>query len=282
MPELPEVESIRLDLVPSLEGQILTKLELVRTDILRLWPEDLPTTTLDLRTLEAIKRHGKYLLFHFSGAYTLLIHLRMTGKLIYLPALPEEEQEALLHAKHTHALLHFTSGTLLFNDVRRFGRLTILKDSELATLPGGFNTMGPDALDSSFTWETLRTFAQAHPKMPVKSLLMDQRAVAGIGNIYADEALFHGAVRPMRPASSITDAEWQLLTSEMKRILLDATLQGGTSFRDYRKADNQMGQYASKLFVYGRAGEPCYTCGEQLASVVIGGRRSVYCPHCQL
>ncbi len=288
MPELPEVETIRLDLESYLRGATLTNLQLLSPDIFLGWPTDLALSSLEGKTLLSIDRLGKYLIFHFSGGLLLLVHLRMTGKLLYLPALPETERTRYLKDKHTHVLFTFTKPSageeealLLYHDVRRFGRLTLVLEEDLATLPGGFNELGPDALADTFNWTVLQGFANKHQKMPVKSLLLDQRAVAGIGNIYADECLFQAKIRPDRPASSLTELEWQTLTQEVVTILRQSIALGGTSFRDYRNASNEQGQYAAKLQVYSRAGAACFTCGQTLSSLMIGGRRSIYCEHCQ-
>ncbi len=281
MPELPEVEIIRSYLEPVLSGQALRKLELRREDIVSTWPKELPAHVIQGKELTTIDRKGKYLLFNFADEFTLLIHLRMTGKLLFLPSLPEEEQLQVMENKHTHALLHFPAGILAFNDVRRFGRLEIIQSDHSPTLPGGFLTLGPDAVGDEFTWQDLRDFAKHHSRISVKALLLDQRAVAGVGNIYADETLFRSAILPHRLAGEISDAEWQMVYQELRNVLFSSINAGGTSFRDYRNAGNREGTFKQFLQVYGRSGLPCVNCGSLLQTIKIAGRSTVFCPVCQ-
>ncbi|NCC82853.1 MAG: bifunctional DNA-formamidopyrimidine glycosylase/DNA-(apurinic or apyrimidinic site) lyase [Clostridia bacterium] len=281
MPELPEVETIRRNLQPVLCNNVLASLELRRMDIVQFWPQGLLVSVLEAQTLLRIDRHGKYLLFYFTGDLILMIHLRMTGKLLFLPGLSAEDQIKYTVDKHTHALLNFSSGTLIFNDVRRFGRLTVIEQAHLYSLPGGYNTSGPDAISDAFTPEILYNCAQRHAKMPVKSLLLDQSCVAGIGNIYADESLYRSHILPDRPSGSLSLPECTILQAAIKSILHKSIELGGTSFRDYRNAGNIKGAYLEHLMVYGKEGKFCQDCGQVLFSKVIGGRRSVYCISCQ-
>ena len=281
MPELPEVQTIVNNLNTYIQGDTLLELNFRRTDVIGSGKG----LSVDYKEfigekLLEVSRHGKYLLFYFTNDLLLIVHLRMTGKLIYLPALNPEDQKAILNHKHSHVRLDFSSGPLIYNDVRRFGRLYFTKINEDTNLNEVLNS-GPDALSAEFTPEYLYKEAQRHPKQAIKTFLLNQKNVAGVGNIYADESLFKAKILPYRPAKSLSKAEIAELHQALIETLKLAIKSGGTSFSDYRNANNAKGSFQDRLYIYGRAGENCLVCNTKLEHKKLAGRTTVYCPHCQ-
>jgi formamidopyrimidine-DNA glycosylase len=272
VPELPEVESIRLTLAQNILGKTILEAEV-------FWPPAaISLPDLDFgelvkgKTIESINRRGKYLLINLSKGLTMIVHFRMTGRLIYYP----EKQPV---AKHTHVILHLVEGELHYSDVRKFGRIQLVpthKAFEVSSLA----KLGPEPLDESFAFDKLGQ-RLARKKSTLKAALLDQRVIAGLGNIYADEALFRAGIYPGRKTDSMKVSEVILLYNSICEILTEGINAGGTSFRDYRDANGQKGQFQENLMVYGRAGLKCKECGEILMKEKIAGRTTVYCPNCQ-
>ncbi|AVM42644.1 DNA-formamidopyrimidine glycosylase [Fastidiosipila sanguinis] len=281
MPELPEVETITRNLNINLVGQKLLSIDFLRKDIIAEKLNPVSEYLLLGESIIKVFRYGKYLLFQFTNNYLMIVHLRMTGKLLYLPLLSEEDKNLYLNHKHTHVIFNFSDGELLFNDVRRFGKIYFSKIDNSVTLEELLNS-GPDALSENFSKDYLYQRSQKSPKKAIKTFLLDQKIVAGIGNIYADECLFLAAIKPNRAAASLTREESSTLHDKIIQVLEDSILSGGTTFSDYRTADNHKGNFQNKLFVYGRAGESCRICSNTLESIKIAGRTTVYCPKCQI
>lgn len=268
MPELPEVEVSRLGITPYLEGQCIERIE-VRQPKLR-WPIPTDVQLAVGETVKGVRRRAKYLLLDTDKG-SLVIHLGMSGALRVRPI-----AEPL--KKHDHVVLHLSSGlSLRLNDPRRFGAV-------LWQMPGQvleqFTKLGPEPLQDTFGGDHLHQCAQGR-RTAVKAFIMDNHVVVGVGNIYATEALFNAGIDPRRQAGRISRARYMLLASAIEDVLRRAIAQGGTSLKDFTQADGKPGYFKQQLHVYGRAGQPCVTCQNELKSVLIGQRNSAYCPQCQ-
>jgi formamidopyrimidine-DNA glycosylase len=269
MPELPEVETTRRGVEPYSSGQEIERLE-VREPRLR-WPvpEDLPAR-LAGQTITAVERRGKYLLFRVSTG-TLLVHLGMSGSLrVVLSGDPV--------GRHDHIDLCLGDGhRLRFNDPRRFGCFLWLDPGERHPL---LAHLGPEPLSTEFDGTLLYRRSRGR-RGPVKNFIMDGKVVVGVGNIYANEALFLAGIDPRRAAGRISRARYQRLADTIKQVLTYAIEQGGTTLRDFVGGDGKPGYFAQQLAVYGRGGEPCVRCGTPLREARLGQRASVYCVACQ-
>ncbi len=266
MPELPEVETIRRGLSFNI-GAVLSEIELNRQDIVRA--RDYEPAELAGRCLEDIDRRGKYLIMSFGGHF-LIVHLGMSGRFYVLP-----EQEPISET-HVHMILHMDNGyKMLYKDARRFGGVWFTAD------PGPvLRKLGPEPFDPAFTIEYLFN-ATRNRKVAIKTFILNQSIIAGLGNIYADESLFAARITPSRPASSLSMPEAQMLHRAIIKVLTQAIKSCGTTFRDYRDGFNQEGQFQNLIQVYGRSGESCKQCSAALERVVIGGRSTHFCPKCQ-
>ena len=269
MPELPEVETTRRGVEPFSAGQRITELR-VRESRLR-WPvpPDLPAILKGLE-VQSVERRAKYLLFRTRKG-TLLVHLGMSGSLRVMdPAAPP--------LKHDHIDLVFENGRCLrFNDPRRFGCFLWVTPGEPHPL---LSRLGPEPLSDAFDGDYLYRLSRGR-KAPVKQFIMDGHVVVGVGNIYANEALFLSKILPHRAAGRISRARYQHLSHNIKQVLTSAITQGGTTLRDFVGGDGKPGYFAQQLFVYGRAGEPCKSCGTPLRERRLSQRSTVYCVACQ-
>ncbi len=268
MPELPEVETTRRGIAPHLVGRRIVGWQ-VRNPALR-WPVVLPE---DLRgqTVRAVERRAKYLLIRLDSG-SLIVHLGMSGNLRVLPV----DSPA---GKHDHVDVVFDSGVLLrLNDPRRFGSVHWQPGAaqEHWLLAG----LGVEPLSDAFTGAYLKGAARGR-RVTVKSLLMDARVVVGVGNIYANEALFLAGIRPTVRAHRVTREAYDALARAVRQVLEGAIGMGGTTLRDFVSADGQPGYFRQSLFVYGRQGQPCRLCGTPLRGIRLGQRATVYCPNCQ-
>ncbi|ATD66294.1 DNA-formamidopyrimidine glycosylase [Luteimonas chenhongjianii] len=269
MPELPEVETTRAGLAPHVLGRRITGVVLRRPDL--RWPiPDEVGAMLPGRRIEAIRRRAKYLLLD-TDAGSALLHLGMSGSLRVLgPDVPVRA--------HDHVDLSLDSGQVLrFNDPRRFGCLLWQPAGETHPL---LRDLGPEPLDDSFDGDHL-FLASRGRRAPVKTFLMDQRIVVGVGNIYAAEALFAAGISPLREAGRISRERYARLAAEVKRILAHAIGRGGTTLRDFISPDGAPGYFEQELTAYGRGGQPCPNCGTPLRSALVGQRATVWCPRCQ-
>jgi formamidopyrimidine-DNA glycosylase len=271
MPELPEVETTRRGVAPFCEGRKVVK-AIVRQKKLR-WP--VPSTLnakIKNKKVFSVKRRGKYLLFEFRQG-CLLIHLGMSGSLRIVDA-------KVPPGKHDHLDLVFEGGNALrFNDPRRFGAVLWVDDPnpmQHALLAG----LGPEPLSSEFDGEYLFQKSR-NRKKAMKLFIMDAQIVVGVGNIYANEALFGAGIRPGRAAGRLTRAQANRLADEIKMVLKQAIESGGTTLRDFVSAEGKPGYFSQTLRVYGRGGEDCVSCGKQLKSTRLGQRATVYCHECQ-
>jgi formamidopyrimidine-DNA glycosylase len=274
MPELPEVETIRQSLDSRITGRQVTGVRV--GDFHGVLNGDEPATfeaRLRGRTITGTRRRGKYIILDLDDDSCVVIHLRMTGNLVLAP-----KSEPPL--RFEHLAIELGDGyELRFSDQRKFGRVShVLGDS--STLLEG--KVGPEPLSSDFTAELL-SGRLARRSAPIKSALLDQKLVAGIGNIYADEALFRARIHPLRPVNSLTPLEVRNLHRAIRQVLREGIVNRGASISHFRDGNGDEGANQSNLRVYGRGrhGEPCPRCGRPLTFLVIGGRSSHLCPHCQ-
>ncbi|MCH9644701.1 MAG: bifunctional DNA-formamidopyrimidine glycosylase/DNA-(apurinic or apyrimidinic site) lyase [Gammaproteobacteria bacterium] len=270
MPELPEVETTRCGISKPLINAHITKIQ-IRQPQLR-WP--IPTTiktTLRSQRCNNITRRSKYLLLHFDKG-TLLIHLGMSGRLAILNPAPKPQ-------KHDHVDIHFDNDYCLrYTDPRRFGCILWTKDNPYQHKL--LKTLGPEPLTCDFNGETL--FRQSrNRKRCVKEFIMDSKIVVGVGNIYASETLFLAGILPTRAAGNISRKRYDLLAECIKQVLKKAIRAGGTTLKDFRKADGKAGYFAQQLNIYGRDNEKCLQCNTLIQKIIIGQRSSFYCKQCQ-
>lgn len=270
MPELPEVETTRQGIAPHILGQSIAGL-VVRRHQLR-WPvsSDLPEKLCGQSILD-VTRRGKYILIRLESG-TLIVHLGMSGSLrVTAPELPPK--------KHDHVDIVFGNGVCLrFHDPRRFGCL-LWTESDPRAHPL-LAHLGPEPQDSSFSGNYLHAMARQR-KTPVKSFIMDSHLVVGVGNIYANEALFRAALNPKRAAGNISRQRYERLAATIREVLDAAITQGGTTLRDFVNESGRPGYFRQSLRVYGRQGLPCLACGAPIRHVRLGQRSTFYCPRCQ-
>ena len=269
MPELPEVETTRRGLAPHLEGKRIRGVVLRRPDLRWPIPAEIERM-LPGQRIDAVRRRAKYLLLD-TDAGSAVLHLGMTGSLRVLPA-------STPVTVHDHVDLLLGSGKVLrFNDPRRFGCLLWQASGETHRL---LRTLGPEPLSDAFDGDYL--FARSRGRnAPIKTFLMDQRTVVGVGNIYAAESLFRAGISPLRAAGKVSHERYVALAAAVRDILGQAIIRGGTTLRDFISPDGMPGYFVQELQAYGRGGEPCPRCGRALKSASIGQRASVWCGHCQ-
>jgi formamidopyrimidine-DNA glycosylase len=274
MPELPEVESLRQLLAGSVVGRRIVSVTISEPRLRRTLAADLPQRLSGL-AIRAVSRRAKYLLLDL-GELTLLVHLGMSGSLTHRGTDFDNE----FNPAHDHVRMALDDGSaLVYNDPRRFGLLLAIPTADLdqaVELRG----LGPEPLDAGFDARYLAQAARGR-QTSIKALLLDQRIVAGIGNIYAAEILFAAGIRPQRRAGRLSRAELARIAAFTPAILRAAIGNGGTTFRNYRDSRGQPGRFAPLLKVYGRAGERCYICGATVLNRIVGQRSSFYCPRCQ-
>lgn len=272
MPELPEVETVRRSLAGKVTGETIAEVQVLSQRAIRPLAPEVFASQLVGKTIVELGRRGKYLEFHLSDETTLIIHLRMTGRLILAgPAAPYD--------KHTAVVLTFESGRQLrFVDQRKFGVMEVVQDPGEAS--EGYLMLGVEPLDPGFTVDYLAKVLHGRTGK-IKSLLLDQRLIAGLGNIYADEALFRAGIHPQRSAGSLSDTEVLRLHRAVREVISEGIRYRGTTIRDYVDGYGTAGSFQERLQVYGREGEPCPNCGAALLRVKVAGRSSFHCPNCQ-
>jgi formamidopyrimidine-DNA glycosylase len=280
VPELPEVETVRSGLAPVTVGRTIVRADVRRPDLRWPFPPRL-AERLTGRGIEDLGRRSKYLLARLSGGDTLIMHLGMSGRLLVSGA-----QIGTFHhphaapEKHDHVILDLDDGgRVTFNDARRFGSVDLWPTAGLAEhrLLAG---LGPEPLGNGFNGRHLAERLEGR-RMPVKAVLLDQRVVAGLGNIYVCEALWRARISPLRLARDVTPAESETLAASVRAVLIDAIAAGGSSLRDYRQADGELGYFQHTFAVYGREAAPCPRCGTAILRSVQSGRSSFWCPGCQ-
>ena len=282
MPELPEVETVRRGLAPVMEGQRITLAEVNRPDL--RWPfPDRMADRLTGALIERLRRRSKYILADLDTGETLLIHLGMSGRMLISGAmLGDFHHDHPAPAKHDHVVLHMGQGArITFNDARRFGAMDLMgtPDADAHWL---MRDLGPEPFANDFNEDYLVARLKGR-NTPIKSALLDQRIVAGLGNIYVCEVLHRAGIHPARKAGRIASVRVADLVPLIRQVLKEAIAAGGSSLRDYRQADGELGYFQHGFAVYGRMGEPCVTpgCGGTVARIVQSGRSSFFCPQCQ-
>lgn len=268
MPELPEVEVSRLGITPYLDNQQLLRV-VARQRQLRWWiPDDV--VQLTNQPILAVKRRAKYLLIALATG-DIILHLGMSG---HLKVLASDTPPG----KHDHLDLVLSNNKVLrLNDTRRFGAVLWQARGDVHPL---LAALGPEPLSADFTEDTLIN-ACAKRSAAIKLVLMDNKVVVGVGNIYANEALFKAGILPSAPANSVTKDKLLLLSTVVKETLAAAILQGGTTLRDFSQTDGKPGYFAQQLLVYGRGGQACFSCGNTLSEIRLGQRSTVFCQSCQ-
>ncbi|MDG1450750.1 MAG: bifunctional DNA-formamidopyrimidine glycosylase/DNA-(apurinic or apyrimidinic site) lyase [Ascidiaceihabitans sp.] len=282
MPELPEVETVRRGLTPAMEGQVIVQADVNRPDLRWPFPDNM-SERLTGKTVLRLRRRSKYVLADLSSGETLLIHLGMSGRmLISGDPLGQFVHEHPAPEKHDHVVFHMSNGSrVTFNDPRRFGAMDLL-DTATAEKHKLLAALGPEPLGNDFNDSVLIT-AFKNKKSPVKSALLDQGIVCGLGNIYVCEALFRAGISPTRLAKDLIKPRVRSLVPIIRDVLSEAIEAGGSSLKDFRQADGELGYFQHSFDVYGREGEPCRTegCTNAIERIVQSGRSSFHCPTCQ-
>lgn len=284
MPELPEVETI-VRCLKSLEGETLHKVEVLSSEILKIPPESFTQNSVH-KKIQALTRKGKYIVFLLEDSSKIVFHLGMTGQILLEgPADSKEEGHAprafrraySLPDKHTHLILHAGSQRLFYRDVRKFGFVDFILSGE-ARGESYFSKLGWDPLDvgEEFLIERVKK-----RKARIKPLLLSQKVVAGLGNIYVDETLFRAGIHPLRKAAALSQGRLHRLFESMRAVLKEAIHRGGSSIDDYVHPDGSRGAFQKYHRIYGRQGEPCPQCGVEIRKIKLAGRGTTYCPHCQ-
>jgi len=270
MPELPEVETIKRQLNRKIKGKKIKKVEVYFPKLVKYPLKKFKDLVRGVK-INNISRRAKLLIFELSNNYCLVIHLKLSGQIIL------NGQKS----KHTHLAYHFTNGDiLLHNDLRKFGFVKVIPKDKLASF---FikEKFGPELLSQKFTLELFKEIILKRKKSKIKLLLMDQKFIAGIGNIYSDEILFFAKVLPLRITGTLTSSEIKRIFKGIKKILPEAIKKHGTSSRDYFDAYGKRGNYLSLIKVYQREGEPCLLCKTKIKRIKMGGRSAHFCSKCQ-
>ncbi|MEK7518333.1 MAG: bifunctional DNA-formamidopyrimidine glycosylase/DNA-(apurinic or apyrimidinic site) lyase [Patescibacteria group bacterium] len=303
MPELPEVETVVRGL-QFLRGKRVRSVTIFKPKLVSVGPKTLSPKRVHTarhvrafqralvgRTILGITRRAKLIVFKLDGGWWLLVHLKMSGQIIVKqksqrrllirlynsPTAPLEE----IPSKHTHIVLSFTDGTILYyNDTRVFGTWRAVHTRDIVHI-ADLQGYGPEPLGRKFAWQDLQIALQRRPNMELKPALTDQTLLAGVGNIYADETLFTAKLRPMRVVSSLNPADWQRLYRSLQRVLRHAIKTHGSSVGDFIRPDGQIGTFGKYHKVYDRKGKPCVVCGTPIRRITLGGRSTHFCPSCQ-
>jgi formamidopyrimidine-DNA glycosylase len=273
VPELPEVESVRRAIAPVLEGRRFAQVRIDDPRLTRPFDREEIARELEGEVVDLVDRRGKYLIVRFRSGRALLIHLRMTGSLLHTP------KGTVAADSHQRAVVKLDDGSdVAYRDVRRFGTWLLLEPDEVESYVDarvGREPLG-DAYKSKHLAEKL-----AGRRAPIKAVILDQRTVAGVGNIYADEALWRARIHPLKPADELEPKEVQALYRGIRRALEAGIARQGSTLRDYRLPDGGSGSMQEEFKVYGRGGEPCERCGTPIDKIRVAGRGTWYCPHCQ-
>jgi formamidopyrimidine-DNA glycosylase len=286
MPELPEVETVRRGLAPALVGRRIVRVKTSRADLRFPFPLDF-AARLKGASIDMLDRRAKYLLAGLDTGQTWVVHLGMTGRFTIHDGRNQGQPGDFYYAaapdpKHTHLTLETDAGIeISYNDPRRFGYMDLV-DSEALPTHRYFASLGPEPLSADFAPATLAA-GFAGRVQSIKATLLDQRVVAGLGNIYVCEALYRARIHPERPAGKVAKTQLTPLVQAIRAVLTEAITAGGATLRDYAHTDGSQGAFQHAFQVYGREGEPCLTprCAGQIVRKMHGGRSSFFCPRCQ-
>ncbi|EIE51609.1 5-hydroxymethyluracil DNA glycosylase [Salipiger aestuarii] len=282
MPELPEVETVRRGLAPVMEGARIRHAQVNRPDLRWPFPDRMAERLTGAR-IERLRRRSKYILADLDSGETLLVHLGMTGRMLVSgDALGQFVHDHPAPEKHDHVVFDMQDGArVTFNDPRRFGAMDLMRTATADSHPL-LTALGPEPLGNGFHESQLLAALKGR-SMPVKSALLDQKIVAGLGNIYVCEALYRAGLHPQRRVNKIAEKRIATLVPIVRAVLQDAIAAGGSSLRDFRQADGKLGYFQHSFDVYGREGQPCRTpdCAQTVHRIVQSGRSSFFCPTCQ-
>ena len=287
MPELPEVETVLVGLNELIVGK---KIKSVKKDWLKSFPNNNSLVNKHLIDAQIIslKRRAKVLIINLSSDYSLMVHLKMTGQLVFMDKKkrfgaghPTDSLISRLPDNSTRVIVSFNDGSkLFFNDQRKFGWMKLVKTDEL--MDSDFiNSLGPEPLSEDFSWPALKERLNIRPNAAIKAVLLDQKIIAGIGNIYADESLWLAKIHPLSTVNSLSDQKIKLLCRSIIDVLYQAIKAGGSSDRNYVNARGQKGSYIKTAKVYHREGQPCLRCGHKIVKERRVNRGTHYCPYCQ-
>jgi formamidopyrimidine-DNA glycosylase len=270
---LPEVETVRARLAPVLTGRRFARVEITDSRLTRPFEPRSVAAELEGETVAAVERRGKYVVVRFESGRSLLIHLRMTGSLLHV------RDGALADDPYRRAVVRLDDGSdVAYRDVRRFGTWLLLEAHELDDYLAA--RLGSEPLERSFTRRRMAERLRSR-RAPIKTALLDQRTLAGMGNIYADEALWRARIHPLRPAGELGEDEIARVTKGVKDALRAGVARQGASLRDYSTPDGERGRMQDEFKAYGRTGEPCERCGTPIEKTRVAGRGTWYCPSCQ-
>jgi formamidopyrimidine-DNA glycosylase len=273
MPELPEVESVRRAIAPVLEGRRFAQVRIDDPRLTRPLDREEIARELEGEVVDLVDRRGKYLIVRFRSGRALLIHLRMTGSLLHAP------KGTAIDVSHQRAVVTLDDGSdVAYRDVRRFGTWLLLEPDEVEAYIDA--RVGPEPLSDAYKSKQLAEKLSSR-RAPIKAAILDQRTVAGVGNIYADEALWRARIHPLTPADELEPKEVQALYRGIRRALEAGVARQGSTLRDYRLPDGGSGSMQDEFKVYGRGGEPCERCGTPIDKIRVAGRGTWYCPTCQ-
>jgi formamidopyrimidine-DNA glycosylase len=282
MPELPEVETVRRGLLPVMEDALISLAEVNRPDLRWPLPERM-AERLSGRRVTALRRRSKYLLADLDSGETLLVHLGMSGRMLVSGAmLGQFHHDHPAPQKHDHVVLHMASGArITFNDARRFGAMDLMPTDQAGAHPL-LAGLGPEPLGNAFSEAYLADRLRGR-RTPIKAALLDQRIVAGLGNIYVAETLYRARISPLRLAGDLAEPAVRRLVPLIREVLTEAIEAGGSSLRDFRQANGELGYFSKHFQVYDREGDPCETpgCSGSITRTVQSGRSSFWCPACQ-
>jgi formamidopyrimidine-DNA glycosylase len=288
MPELPEVETVRLGLQEFLPGQDIKS-------ITKDWPKSLPVTeelicdSLIGAKVESVQRRGKLIIMPLSSGYSLLIHLKMTGQLVYRPnkgkgfggGHPNDSLIDKLPDRSTRVIIELTNGTLFFNDQRKFGWVKLEKSEGLYENNTFLSKLGPEPLEDNYTFEQFKNAIKRRAKTSIKAAILDQTVVAGVGNIYADESLFDARIHPLTKAGDVSTIKLKRLYNAIREVMSLSISLGGSSDRNYVDAKGNRGSYLKFAKVFRKEGSPCPECGGEIKKIRAAGRGTHICPRCQ-
>jgi formamidopyrimidine-DNA glycosylase len=275
MPELPEVETVRRGLAPAMEGQLLIRIQMHRPNLRFPFPDGFGQRLIG-KTVKNVGRRAKFLLITLDDGVVLIAHLGMSGSFrIYKAAPPPIE-------KHDHVVFNISNGfEIRYNDPRRFGFMSLTTENEMAEHPM-LSKIGPEPVYPGLTGPELAECLKCKAT-PIKTALLDQSVIAGIGNIYACEALFMAGISPKNKANSVKGKRAKKLALAIYEVLISAIEAGGSSLKDHRQTSGKLGYFQHSFQVYGRAGEPCFVCGPRvlISQITQSGRSTFFCSHCQ-
>lgn len=287
MPELPEVETVRSQLASVIAKKKIKDINIRMSKLIKSPLAQFKREVIN-STIKTVKRRAKILIIELNNGYSILIHLKMTGQLVYKDkgtirggGHPIKDGIKDLPNKYSHIFFIFTDGTkLFFNDLRQFGYMRLVRTQDLNSLFEKSN-LGPEPLGDHFSYEDFDKLLKNKKNSKIKPLLMDQTFISGIGNIYAIESCFAAGIKPTRRVATLSKSEKKKLYQNLLRILKLAIKKQGTSAKNYVDAYGEPGNYVPLLKVYGRKGEPCLKCGTTIKSIHLGGRGTTYCLKCQ-